>query len=612
MAACVVAVALAIAAVSGTSAGAVPSTGRVVLLAIDAGADWIVDKLLAEGKAPALATLAAEGAVAEGVIVAMPSLTAVSHASLWTGAHPRRTGVTGNVLPGTPAAEHSLLQSRSGYLSPVLRAEPIWTAAARSGRRVLVPQATGGYPFRQEHSHLVTHFDLYANQLLTQEVVRGRIGPDPFRFRVADTEVLVEREGDDAVRVIVDGLAARVTRGGDGYSRALPATVAGRVGLFRVGLLEWHAQSGDVVLLRGGVFQVHASDDRQLTAFLAEAGVAIGERAEAAYRSGLFGRPLADGGDGSAERHLLDAAIANQAYFDGALRFAATQPWDLLVLYVPNMDMLGHALVGMLDPASPRYSPALAAKVWPVYEEGFRRCADGYVGRIRELLPDATLVVTGDHGLEGNGPIFYPNVVLRQAGLVDVDRDDQIDVDRSRAVFLYSHGGGVYVNTTRWRNGRVPEEERAAVKQAAARALLAARDPDTGAPLVRAVFDPDIDGVALGIGGPYAPDLYVDPALGYETSRSAAPHAVTSRGPAIGFGSHGPAPWRRNLHSIFYAAGPLVEPGVRLGMIRTIDIAPTVAGLLGVPPPADAVGLVLPIARSRSGEQGGEPAPAGR
>jgi hypothetical protein len=52
-------------------------------------ADWIVDKLLAEGKAPALAALAAEGAVAEGVIVAMPSLTAVAHASLWTGAHPR-------------------------------------------------------------------------------------------------------------------------------------------------------------------------------------------------------------------------------------------------------------------------------------------------------------------------------------------------------------------------------------------------------------------------------------------------------------------------------------------------------------------------------------------
>ncbi len=62
---------------------------RVVLISFDAGADWIVDRLIAAGKAPAFAALAREGAQADAMISVIPSLTAVAHASLWTGAFPR-------------------------------------------------------------------------------------------------------------------------------------------------------------------------------------------------------------------------------------------------------------------------------------------------------------------------------------------------------------------------------------------------------------------------------------------------------------------------------------------------------------------------------------------
>lgn len=571
---------------------------RVVLLSIDGGADWIVDRLVEEGKAPALAAMAREGAVAAGVVTVMPSLTAVTHASIWTGTLPRYTGVTGNILPRTPPAEHSLLETRSGYLAPVLQAEPIWTTAARAGRRVLIAQGTAGYPFRTEHRELISQFDVYANELLSQEIVRGRMEDGTLHFTVGETTVAVTLDGVRAVRVTAGDVSARVTRGSAGYSPPLRAVVGAREGLFRVGLLRLDPANGDVVLLRGDVFQVNASDLSQRAAFLAEAGVAIGEGGDDAYQSGNLGPTLAEGGDGSAEQHLIDAAVANQAYFDGALRYAATQAWDLLVLYVPNLDMLGHALVGMLDPASARYHPELAARVWPIYEEGFRRCADDFVGRIRTLLPDATLVVTADHGMEGNGRVFRPNAVLRDAGLLAVNEQGRIDPARSRAIFLYSHGGGVYVNTTRWRDGVVAESDRASVKQAAAGALLGARDPASGVPLVRAVFDPDIDGEALGIGGPYAPDLYVDSAVGYQMVLTPGSGGITAPGRPAGYGAHGLAPWRRNLHAIFYAAGPRVQRGTTLGMIRTIDVAPTVSRLLGIPPPEDAIGLPLPIVRA--------------
>ena len=572
-----------------------PRSRRVVLLSVDGGADWIVDRLIAHGKAPAFAALARGGVAADGLVTVLPSLTAVSHASLWTGTLPRFTGVSGNTMPGNPPERHSLFDSRSGYLASALHAEPIWITAARGGRRVLVAQATAGFPFDRRFEDRILHFDVYASERLPAAVVRGRLLHHRFSFRVGDTKVTVRADDHGGLRIEVPGRSSVIGRTASGYSRPLPVTVAGLPGSFRAGVLDIDEAAREVTLYRGDVFDLQSNDSAELPAFTASAGVAVGESAASIYEAGGLGPTLAEGGDGTAERYLVESAVANQAYFDGALRYAAKRPWDLLVLYVPNLDLLGHALVGMLDPESPRYDAALAARVWPFYEEGFRRCADDYVAAIRRLFPDATLVVGADHGMEGNGRAFYPNVALREAGLLAIDASGRIDLAKTRAVYLYSHGGGVYVNVATRRDGIVPPGEVEAVKRAAAGALLAARDPATGTQLVTGLFDTAVDGASLGVGGDDAPDFYVDPALGYQLYVSASRPEVVGPGPRSGTGGHGPAPWRRKLHAIFYAAGPGVRAGSRLGLVRTIDVAPTVARLLGVPPPADAIGLPIPI-----------------
>jgi arylsulfatase A-like enzyme len=54
------------------------------------------------------------------------------------------------------------------------------------------------------------------------------------------------------------------------------------------------------------------------------------------------------------------------------------------------------------------------------------------------------------------------------------------------------------------------------------------------------------------------------------------------------------------MHASFVVAGPGVAAGVDLGIVRQIDLAPTLAALLGLPPPAQARGVVLEQAlRSR-------------
>jgi Type I phosphodiesterase / nucleotide pyrophosphatase len=129
--------AVMLASAAGGSDGT-PAASRVILVSLDGGADWLIDRWMAQGKAPAFSKIAAEGGVAEAMIAVWPSLTAPAHAALWTGAPPRIHGIGGNSVPRLPASEHTLLDQQSGYLSTVLAAEPIWISAARAGRQVLV------------------------------------------------------------------------------------------------------------------------------------------------------------------------------------------------------------------------------------------------------------------------------------------------------------------------------------------------------------------------------------------------------------------------------------------------------------------------------------------
>lgn len=55
------------------------SPRRLVVISWDGAADWVVDRLLAEGRLPHLAALAARGVAAEYSVTTFPSKTAAGH-----------------------------------------------------------------------------------------------------------------------------------------------------------------------------------------------------------------------------------------------------------------------------------------------------------------------------------------------------------------------------------------------------------------------------------------------------------------------------------------------------------------------------------------------------
>jgi len=159
--------------------------------------------------------------------------------------------------------------------------------------------------------------------------------------------------------------------------------------------------------------------------------------------------------------------------------------------------------------------------------------------------------------------------VLKDAGLA------------GRAVYVQN---SVLVNTTDWKDGVVPPEERSAVVEKARKALSMVLD--NRLPVITEFFTPENDQELLGIGGPAGSDLYFDFAPGYlgiASERDEVVRALKAPG-----GSHGFLPVREDMESICILRGPRVAAGTKWPRLRSIQMAPLVSDLLGIDPPAAA------------------------
>src|SRR2546422_7557214 len=109
-----------------------PPARPVVVICLDGSADEYLDAALARGLMPNLQGMAVDGY--RGLArAAMPSFTNVNNASIVTGAPPSVHGICGNFFYDAATAREVMMNS-----ARYLRAETIFPAAARAGRKVAV------------------------------------------------------------------------------------------------------------------------------------------------------------------------------------------------------------------------------------------------------------------------------------------------------------------------------------------------------------------------------------------------------------------------------------------------------------------------------------------
>lgn len=609
-------------AIAASSIAATPrDTSKVVLISWDGAPNWVIRDMVRDGKLPGLARIMADGFRSDGMQPAYPSKTAVGHASIFTGTWPDIHGVSNNAVPLLPRSENGPDKTIRGFDSAALQVEPLIVTAARQGKRVISLSSTQSYPADKWVKELaplgmekkLSIYSGFESQISKNTVLdasrfkpvslwkdvrhAGSTQPLGSAIELGETrvEVLLVDDPSDSTKGFDTVL---VRTGASGTAQAVKPKAASNE------LTAWSkpiaVRKGDMVgntFVRAFTLSPDASD----VAILLRSANAIKGHSSAAeekdylatytgfhadawfeYQDGLLGTPIYDGGTGDAEARAVELVRFDLSQLTrGLLHMASKYKPDLITHYTPQIDSAGHTLMAFLDPSLPGHDPKLAAKIRPYYEDVIK-LHDQWVGTAYDALSkDYAFIIVSDHGMEGTNRKVYINKILVDAGLAAVDASGKLDTQRSK-IFAPSWGEfGLVVNDTTWKGGIVLPGERAAVIEAATNALLAARDPQTGTQIIRAVFD-SAEIRHLGIGGVNGQDVFLDFAKGYAPSSAMSRTVASVTNGLGGNGVHGFLPLRDKMQAICYVGGKGVQARGELRGVRQIDIHPTVCELIGI------------------------------
>lgn len=594
-----------------------------IVLAWDGTVPSFVNELVRDGKLPNLAKLIKDGSFADDVMPGYPSLTAPGFASLWTGAPPRVTGISGNRVPRLPADQFTILQSSVGFSPALLRAEALWQSAERAGRKVITSYA----PLAGGKSESAIHLQSYAGIVGKDGVVTARAAkpraaenwehmpesaeaPLEVTFTIAETSffgLMIDdpadpHEGYDTLLVSAgrDGTAIQ--------ARLKPAAPGPGSELFWSGPIEINTKAGPPAIAYLRLFDLQSDGSNFFLYFtrptrpvmsaqpqlMEEASPSIkafvGNGANALYLQGALGTPIFKGGDGAAEIRYLETVTFVQHQLMETARWALQRlPWDLFIAYSPYPDEAEHLWRGYLEPKLPGYRPELAAQLRPFLEKVYRT-ADDFLGLLMSLRPEDTLLaLVSDHGMDASGKLVAINKALQQSDLLTLDERNRVDLAKTKVLYPTINNGYLLINSTDHKSGIVTAQEREEIIRRTRETLLSIRDGDR--PVVTEVYDAAIDGSTLGIGGDGGGDLYVDLAPGYELDPGLnRRELITPRDP---HGTHGFNPARFSMHTFMVFNGPGIKTGARLKDVRIVDFAPTLARALDIPAPKDAWGRVI-------------------
>ncbi|HIE51282.1 MAG TPA: hypothetical protein EYP85_05950, partial [Armatimonadetes bacterium] len=275
----------------------------------------------------------------------------------------------------------------------------------------------------------------------------------------------------------------------------------------------------------------------------------------------------------------------------------------LLVLHWHPLDVVGHRFMGRIDPTGTDYDPQQVEENWAILRN-YYRAADRFVGAFLQLFDDGKTVfaVASDHGMPANKKAVSLVNLFKRRGWVAVTADGRgVDWTRSKVFFAQNH---LWINLQgRDEGGIVPPKEYLSLRAEVLAAMREVKDPETGEHVFAFVLSRE-DAPMVGLWGDYIGDLVFCYAGGYRWS---GPEVLRMGEERVVFpcggGNHGPMiPTYETEVASVMGVLLLAGPGVRAGMqlpkgeqvrICATDVAPTLAYLLGLDPPAQNEGRVL-------------------
>ena len=323
------------------------------------------------------------------------------------------------------------------------------------------------------------------------------------------------------------------------------------------------------------------------------------------------------------ERALIDESTYMEQlerladYLNEAMLLAIKNyDFDLLMGYQVQTDEAGHEFT-LVDPRQQSFQDSAKRQRYAEYLERSYQIADR---NLKKIIEDAKLwktniIAVSDHGMAPMHTFAYPNRILRAADLLTVTGTGAVDPAQSRTnAVAAGAAANIYINLQgREPTGIVPLEQYEDLQKQIEDAFKAINHPVTNERVFEIIlkkprakdilrrqtsnFGSDQDKKRRGrerdfhVFSDDTGDVLVVTIPGYHLDFNAG--TGTTIGdffqPSTFFGQHGHDPRLPEMKAIFYAAGPDFTRRT-LKEVDNVDVAPTVAELLGINPPKDSQG----------------------
>lgn len=308
-------------------------------------------------------------------------------------------------------------------------------------------------------------------------------------------------------------------------------------------------------------------------------------------------------------------------WWAGATKYAVERSdIDSVYTWVGTVDHLQHVMYGALDPTSPHYDPDKIEFWTDILRQGYVQI-DQAIGRVLESvnIEETLVVMVSDHGFSALASSPYMKKFLKDAGLLAYTIDPEtgemhIDWSKTKCFPLEPCHAHLFVNLRgRDPQGCVDPADYEKVQSEIIDALLAWRDPETGERVVEVALPRQlasqfgvyerqgferVGDVLFAIRRRYmnCPFVY-RAAVQYRDGTERFIESPEMFEPAVlgrhFTGVHTALPHEPDMHCVMVVHGPGVAAGERDIPANIIDIAPTVAELLGVPAPKDCEGNAM-------------------
>lgn len=621
---------------------------RAMVIGLDGVSPVLLTRLIREGIMPNMVKLIRRGTFAEA-LAPLPGLTHPNWVSIATGAWPTTHGVTCHTAhhKGEP-----LDIVHNTFTSNYCKSEFLWNTAERANKRSIILkylcswpptikkgiQVGGhGYPGAKTtdgtkfvNSDIVSASMSRENDIQIRPAVNWRNLPTYVKEPLESTFKLECKEGS-----IVKFHLLVFKKEGTNYNRVLLAESKDfSKRLIEIANGEWSKWINLELRFNGEKrrgsmhFKLLELSTRGKSFRLLHTGICPTDRFT--YPKSIASELLNKVGPLD-ESHLCPAGTDAETFYEiseyqanwlvkATAYLMEAYPWDLFFLQWWWPDILGHKYLHFIDPTISSYTRKERELAWNNVRRGFQLTDKMLGGLVKKADKDTVIAVVSDHGMLC-GTVVFINNALRQAGLLTIKHNvnGRPIVDWKKTKAFAQRSIYIYVNL----KGRDPDgivnpgRDYEKVKTQVIQTLIALKDSKTGKKPVAVALKKEEAGI-LGIydNGENVGDVIYAMAPGYTTMFPFTEDQVYGRS-YKGFGSTGD--WRltnniftEEVWSYHGASFPgqvyglsaekaillISGPGIKEDYILTrptwiIDLAPTLAHLLGIPQPRDIDGKVL-------------------